>query len=157
MSGGPAAALRYPSRVLGRQFIRSASVNLNFTAGREAMAAAIERCGLTTILTSRKFITRTEIAPIDGMVFLEDVFGGLTKLARARMLVTAFVLPTFFTDPAARNHALWEQLCLTQLPRLWLPKREDIRFVEAIPSLGTGKVDLRGVRELARAGEAVAS
>ena len=28
-------------------------VNLNFTAGREAMATAIERCGITTILTSR--------------------------------------------------------------------------------------------------------
>ena len=70
------------------------SVNLNFTAGREAMAAAIERCGITTILTSRKFIARAEIAPIDGMVFLEDVLGGLTPFAKARMLVTAFVLPS---------------------------------------------------------------
>ena len=37
----------------------------------------------------------------------------------------------------------------TELPRLWLPKREDLRLVEAIPSLGTGKVDLRAVRLLA--------
>jgi acyl-[acyl-carrier-protein]-phospholipid O-acyltransferase / long-chain-fatty-acid--[acyl-carrier-protein] ligase len=67
------------------------SVNLNFTAGREAMEAAIGRCGITTILTSRKFIARAEIAPMPGMVFLEDVLAGLTPFAKARMLVTAFV------------------------------------------------------------------
>jgi acyl-[acyl-carrier-protein]-phospholipid O-acyltransferase/long-chain-fatty-acid--[acyl-carrier-protein] ligase len=64
----------------------------------------------------------------------------------------------FYTDATLQPHALWERLCLTHLPRLWLPKREDLRFVEAIPSLGTGKVDLRAVRELAAGrAEAVAS
>ena len=33
-------------------------VNLNFTAGRESMATAIERCGIKTILTSRRFSPR---------------------------------------------------------------------------------------------------
>jgi acyl-[acyl-carrier-protein]-phospholipid O-acyltransferase / long-chain-fatty-acid--[acyl-carrier-protein] ligase len=58
-------------------------------------------------------------------------------------------LVAFYTDPALQPAALWERLCLTELPRLWLPKREDLRFIEAIPSLGTGKVDLRAVRQLA--------
>ena len=44
---------------------------------------------------------------------------------------------------------IWERLSETDLPRLWMPKREDIRFVESIPTLGTGKVDLRAVRALA--------
>jgi acyl-[acyl-carrier-protein]-phospholipid O-acyltransferase/long-chain-fatty-acid--[acyl-carrier-protein] ligase len=66
-------------------------------------------------------------------------------------------LVAFFTDPALPAAALWERLCRTELPRLWIPKREDLRFVEAIPSLGTGKVDLRAVRQLAAgANEAVA-
>jgi acyl-[acyl-carrier-protein]-phospholipid O-acyltransferase/long-chain-fatty-acid--[acyl-carrier-protein] ligase len=52
---------------------------------------------------------------------------------------------------------LWERLCRSELPRLWIPKREDLRFIDAIPSLGTGKVDLRAVRQLAAgASEAVA-
>ena len=51
--------------------------------------------------------------------------------------------------PAVPAQELWERLCRTELPRLWLPKREDLRFVEAIPTLGTGKVDLRAVRQLA--------
>lgn len=45
-------------------------------------------------------------------------------------------------------HDIWERLCQTE-PRLWLPKREDLQFTESIPTLGTGKVDLRGVRQLA--------
>ena len=35
------------------------------------------------------------------------------------------------------------------MPRLWIPKREDLRLIDAIPTLGTGKVDLRSVREIA--------
>jgi len=46
---------------------------------------------------------------------------------------------------------VWERLCQTELPRLWLPKREDLLFTESIPTLGTGKVDLRAVRQLALA------
>jgi len=60
-------------------------------------------------------------------------------------------LVAFYTDPDLVAADLWEGLCRTDLPRLWLPKREDIRYVEAIPSLGTGKVDLRAVRQLAAA------
>jgi acyl-[acyl-carrier-protein]-phospholipid O-acyltransferase/long-chain-fatty-acid--[acyl-carrier-protein] ligase len=58
-------------------------------------------------------------------------------------------LVAFFTDPELPAADLWERLCRTELPRLWIPKREDLRFIEAIPSLGTGKVDLRAVRQLA--------
>jgi acyl-[acyl-carrier-protein]-phospholipid O-acyltransferase/long-chain-fatty-acid--[acyl-carrier-protein] ligase len=58
-------------------------------------------------------------------------------------------LVAFYTDPDVTPHELWERLCQTELPRLWLPKREDLHFTESIPTLGTGKVDLRGVRQLA--------
>ena len=58
-------------------------------------------------------------------------------------------LVAFYTDESLAPGDVWERLCRTELPRLWLPKREDIRLIDAIPSLGTGKVDLRGVRQLA--------
>lgn len=58
-------------------------------------------------------------------------------------------LVVFYTDPDLAAADLWERLCRSELPRLWLPKREDIRFIRSIPSLGTGKVDLRAVRQLA--------
>jgi acyl-[acyl-carrier-protein]-phospholipid O-acyltransferase / long-chain-fatty-acid--[acyl-carrier-protein] ligase len=44
---------------------------------------------------------------------------------------------------------LWRRLAETDLPKLWLPKRDDLHRVDAIPQLGTGKVDLRAVRSIA--------
>jgi acyl-[acyl-carrier-protein]-phospholipid O-acyltransferase/long-chain-fatty-acid--[acyl-carrier-protein] ligase len=63
----------------------------------------------------------------------------------------------FFTRTDITADDLWEQLCKTELPRLWLPKREHLIHLPEIPTLGTGKVDLRGLRQLAldRVGDAV--
>jgi len=58
-------------------------------------------------------------------------------------------LVAFYTDPAVTPQLLWERLCETDMPRLWLPKREDMRYIEAIPALGTGKTDLRRVKQMA--------
>ncbi len=58
-------------------------------------------------------------------------------------------LVAFFTDPSMTGQALWERLCQTDLPRLWLPKREDMHHVDSIPTLGTGKTDLRRVKQMA--------
>src|SRR5204862_209515 len=49
------------------------SVNLNFTTGRDGMAAAIGRCELRTIVTSRKFLAKADLTAPDGAVFLEDI------------------------------------------------------------------------------------
>jgi acyl-[acyl-carrier-protein]-phospholipid O-acyltransferase/long-chain-fatty-acid--[acyl-carrier-protein] ligase len=40
-------------------------------------------------------------------------------------------------------------LAATGLPKLWLPKREDIVYVYEIPLLGSGKIDLRAAKQLA--------
>jgi acyl-[acyl-carrier-protein]-phospholipid O-acyltransferase/long-chain-fatty-acid--[acyl-carrier-protein] ligase len=58
-------------------------------------------------------------------------------------------LVALYTDPDLTAQRIWEQLSSTDLPKLWIPKREDMHIVDAIPTLGTGKVDLRGVRQLA--------
>ncbi|HXI30517.1 MAG TPA: hypothetical protein VNG89_18895, partial [Vicinamibacterales bacterium] len=58
-------------------------------------------------------------------------------------------LIAFHTDPDRTAQEIWDRLGDSSLPKLWIPKREDIRHVESIPTLGTGKVDLRSVRTLA--------
>jgi acyl-[acyl-carrier-protein]-phospholipid O-acyltransferase/long-chain-fatty-acid--[acyl-carrier-protein] ligase len=45
---------------------------------------------------------------------------------------------------------LWTRLNQTDLPKLWVPKREHFFAVDAIPVLGTGKVDLRAARVTAQ-------
>ncbi|HYN09189.1 MAG TPA: AMP-binding protein [Vicinamibacterales bacterium] len=64
-------------------------------------------------------------------------------------------LVVFHTRADVTAETVWEHLSQTELPRLWLPRRENIHHLEAIPTLGTGKVDLRRLRQLAleRAGE----
>ncbi len=44
---------------------------------------------------------------------------------------------------------VWQRLSESNLPRLWIPKRENIYQVEALPQLGTGKLDLRALRSTA--------
>ena len=44
---------------------------------------------------------------------------------------------------------VWQKLMNTDLPKLWIPKADDIRIVPALPLLGTGKLDLKAAKRLA--------
>jgi acyl-[acyl-carrier-protein]-phospholipid O-acyltransferase/long-chain-fatty-acid--[acyl-carrier-protein] ligase len=41
---------------------------------------------------------------------------------------------------------LWQRLSETDLPRLWIPRQENLYRVESLPLLGSGKLDLRGLK-----------
>ena len=58
-------------------------------------------------------------------------------------------LVALYTDAALTSQEIWERLSRSELPKLWIPKREDLHVVDAIPTLGTGKTDLRAVRQVA--------
>jgi len=83
-------------------------VNLNFTAGHDAMAAAIERCGIRTIVTSRTFLAKAGIETMDGMIFLEDLLASTSAAQKALMLAAVRLLPAgllerLFCQPADRH------------------------------------------------------
>ncbi|HWH71973.1 MAG TPA: hypothetical protein VNT26_21605, partial [Candidatus Sulfotelmatobacter sp.] len=42
-----------------------------------------------------------------------------------------------------------EKLAQSDLPNLWKPRPDQFFYLEALPYLGTGKLDLRKVREIA--------
>jgi acyl-[acyl-carrier-protein]-phospholipid O-acyltransferase / long-chain-fatty-acid--[acyl-carrier-protein] ligase len=73
-------------------------VNLNFTAGRESMEHAIERCGIKTVLTSRLFLTKAGIEPFEGMVSLEDVIKDIPRGEKLRVALSAFLLPSWILN-----------------------------------------------------------
>lgn len=54
------------------------------------------------------------------------------------------------TDLGMPIDEVCRRLSAGPLPKLWLPSAGDFIAVEAIPILGSGKVDLRGLREMAR-------
>ena len=72
---------------------------------------------------------------------IEIAVAAITDEARGERLI---ILHTGFTGD-------WEKLLadLAELPALWRPRSRDIRLVEAIPKLGTGKRDLAGLKKLA--------
>jgi len=45
---------------------------------------------------------------------------------------------------------IWEALGKRGLPNLWIPRKDNFFKVDAIPVLGTGKIDLKKVKELAQ-------
>ena len=87
-------------------------------------------------------------------VKVEEAINGL--LGEHACVVTAIPdvhkgerLVVLYTQPEANRDSLWEHLCQSGLPRLWIPKREDFHCVETIPVLGMGKVDLAQVKAIA--------
>lgn len=68
-------------------------VNLNFTAGQEAMASAVEQSGISTILTSRMFLEKAKVAEMERMVFLEEVMREITPFQKAIAMLMALFLP----------------------------------------------------------------
>ncbi len=59
-------------------------------------------------------------------------------------------LVVFYTDKSLQPQDIMTKLAETELPKLWLPKRDNIHFIEALPTLGTGKLDLRQTKLLAQ-------
>ena len=64
-------------------------VNLNFTAGPESMASAVEQCGIRTILTSKVFLAKAKLETMDGMVYLEDILAQMSGFEKLRALIAA--------------------------------------------------------------------
>ncbi|MBU6399346.1 MAG: MFS transporter [Verrucomicrobia bacterium] len=65
-------------------------------------------------------------------------------------------LVVLHTLDAGPLQACLDRLAQAGLPNLWVPRPGDFHRVEALPYLGTGKLDLRKIRELALRASAVA-
>jgi acyl-[acyl-carrier-protein]-phospholipid O-acyltransferase/long-chain-fatty-acid--[acyl-carrier-protein] ligase len=68
-------------------------VNLNFTSGKETMASAVDQCKIRVIVTSKQFLEKAKLEGMPGMVFVEDLLGGIGKGARLWALVRARLAP----------------------------------------------------------------
>jgi acyl-[acyl-carrier-protein]-phospholipid O-acyltransferase/long-chain-fatty-acid--[acyl-carrier-protein] ligase len=55
----------------------------------------------------------------------------------------------FYTDAEQDIPALLEKLKESNMPNIWIPKAGDFHHIEALPLLGSGKLDLRKLKELA--------
>jgi len=58
-------------------------------------------------------------------------------------------LVVFFAKNGISREELWDKLHKSELPKLWIPKRDDLHPIDEIPILGSGKADLKKLRALA--------
>jgi len=97
--GEPMVGLMLPASVggalvnLAALLAGTVPVNLNFTAGRDTVEAALAQCGIRTVVTSRAFLAKARLEPVPGTVFLEDVLASFTTARKAWTALLARVLP----------------------------------------------------------------
>jgi acyl-[acyl-carrier-protein]-phospholipid O-acyltransferase/long-chain-fatty-acid--[acyl-carrier-protein] ligase len=78
-------------------------VNLNFTAGEDAMQSAIQQCGIRTVVTSRAFLAKAKIPALPGSVYLEDLLPRATPLAKLRAFLAARFAPAALLSRGRRT------------------------------------------------------
>jgi acyl-[acyl-carrier-protein]-phospholipid O-acyltransferase/long-chain-fatty-acid--[acyl-carrier-protein] ligase len=59
-------------------------------------------------------------------------------------------LVVLHTELAMEIEELLRRLRETDLPRLWMPRKEGFYRIDALPVLGTGKLDLRRIKDIAK-------
>ncbi len=70
-------------------------VNLNFTAGPEAMDHAIRQCAIATIVTSRRFLEKAKLPERDGMLFVEDLVKAVPAHRKLGIAIACRLLPAW--------------------------------------------------------------
>jgi acyl-[acyl-carrier-protein]-phospholipid O-acyltransferase/long-chain-fatty-acid--[acyl-carrier-protein] ligase len=76
------------------------SVNLNYTAGAEAIRSAAKQTGMKTVITSKRFLEKMplDLGPDIKLIDLEEAKTGISGLQRLRTLLAVFFLPGWFLD-----------------------------------------------------------
>jgi acyl-[acyl-carrier-protein]-phospholipid O-acyltransferase/long-chain-fatty-acid--[acyl-carrier-protein] ligase len=80
-------------------------VNLNFTSGAEAMAAAVAQCKLKTVITAETFLTKANIDRVDGMVFVEEIKNTFNSSAKLATTLTALLPARWLTRHAVKRQS----------------------------------------------------
>ncbi|MBV9769418.1 MAG: AMP-binding protein [Bryobacterales bacterium] len=88
---------------LGVTLAGKTAVNLNFTAGEEAMLHAVEKCEVSTILSSRVFLEKAKLPNLPGTVFLEDLLPTFTAASKILTMAAARLLPVRHLAGTARS------------------------------------------------------
>jgi acyl-[acyl-carrier-protein]-phospholipid O-acyltransferase/long-chain-fatty-acid--[acyl-carrier-protein] ligase len=144
--------------------------------GPNVMLGYLNQEGLTDQIMRRGWYVTGDIAAIDedGFIKITDRLSRFSKiggemvphmkveeainavLGGAVSVVTALPdlqrgekLVAFYTQNGLSRDVLWSKLNQTELPKLWIPKRENIHAIDAIPVLGSGKADLKKVKAMA--------
>lgn len=141
--------------------------------GPSRMPGYYQSPGLTRQVLRDGFYVTGDIGYVDadGFLYITDRMARFSKVAGEMVphlrleeavsdMTPAFVtgvpderrgerLVMLYTNPEVTAETIQRRLQTSELPPLWIPKREDMYLVENIPVLANGKVDLKGARAVA--------
>ena len=55
----------------------------------------------------------------------------------------------YMADAAMGPELVWQGLADSGLPKLWIPKARDLKRIDELPTLGSGKIDMRRLKAAA--------
>jgi acyl-[acyl-carrier-protein]-phospholipid O-acyltransferase/long-chain-fatty-acid--[acyl-carrier-protein] ligase len=81
-------------------FLRITTVNLNYTAGRDAVTSAARQVGMRYVITSRRFEQRVPLElPSDiERIYLEDALAAITKGQKLIRFLAVLILPSLLLE-----------------------------------------------------------
>lgn len=81
-------------------FLHRTSVNLNYTAGPDAVNSAVRQAGLRTVITAKRFTARIplDLPPDVTVIHLEDALAGISALGKLWRLLAVVLLPGWFLE-----------------------------------------------------------
>ena len=77
---------------------RRVSVNLNYTTSNDVMNYCIKKCGIKSVLTSRRFMEKFDWNLECNVVYLEDLADKPTLWDKVSGMFTAFICPSWLMD-----------------------------------------------------------
>ena len=81
-------------------FLGKTNVNLNYTAGTDAMLSAVRQASIRTVVTSKRFLTRVPLEPPAGveLLYLEDALAGISGREKLLKFLAVLLLPGWVLD-----------------------------------------------------------
>lgn len=68
-------------------------VNLNYTLSESALASCVAQCGISTVITSRKFLDKIKLTPPGELIYLEDLSANPGKVEIVMAFFVARLAP----------------------------------------------------------------
>ena len=85
-------------------------VNLNFTGSPDSIRDVMQRCDLKVVFTSRTFLDRIGLDPMEEFIYLEDILRGTSGWRRLVCLLAVVLVPSWIAERTLLHRSSMDDL-----------------------------------------------